>query len=103
MTAPSEKLLNGGVDAVTDHFRFCELPHTSNNNNNQDFNNLDCNTHSPPPATMVRISTTLLVVTAALLLPDSVVAHGVHPVHARTPDRLEQRRLFMAEGKRSLK
>ncbi|KAG3036226.1 hypothetical protein PC121_g24215, partial [Phytophthora cactorum] len=52
---------------------------------------------------MVRISTTLLVVTAALLLPDSVVAHGVHPVHARTPDRLEQRRLFMAEGKRSLK
>ncbi|KAL4145928.1 hypothetical protein PRNP1_011801 [Phytophthora ramorum] len=55
---------------------------------------------------MVRISTTLLVATAAIVAlasRDSVSAHGGQPGHARSPERLEQRRLFMAEGKRSLK
>ncbi|KAK1942535.1 hypothetical protein P3T76_006034 [Phytophthora citrophthora] len=55
---------------------------------------------------MVHSSLALLAVTAvlaALNLPDSASAHGGQPAHARTPERLEQRRLFMAEGKRSLK
>ncbi|ETP24038.1 hypothetical protein F441_02913, partial [Phytophthora nicotianae CJ01A1] len=55
---------------------------------------------------MVRISTNFLAVTAALAvltLPDSVDAHGGQSVHARTPERLAQRRLFMSESKRSLK
>ncbi|KUF91197.1 LYR motif containing protein 1 [Phytophthora nicotianae] len=55
---------------------------------------------------MARIFTSLLVVTAAiagLMLPDSVDAHGGQSVHARTPERLAQRRLFMSESKRSLK
>ncbi|KAL4145925.1 hypothetical protein PRNP1_011798 [Phytophthora ramorum] len=55
---------------------------------------------------MVRISTTLLVATAAIVAlasRDSVSAHGGQPAHARSLERLEQRRLFMAEGKRSLK
>ncbi|GMF34893.1 unnamed protein product [Phytophthora lilii] len=53
---------------------------------------------------MVRISTALLAAAvAAVTLSDVVSAHGGQPAHARTPERLEQRRLFMAEGKRSLK
>ncbi|KAG6614785.1 LYR motif containing protein 1 [Phytophthora cinnamomi] len=55
---------------------------------------------------MVRISAALVAATAALAaitLPDAASAHGGQPAHARTPERLQQRRLFMAEGKRSLK
>jgi protocatechuate 3,4-dioxygenase beta subunit len=54
---------------------------------------------------MARISNAILVATtaiAALALPASVDAHGGQPAHMRSPERLEQRRLFMAEGKRSL-
>ncbi|OWZ02885.1 hypothetical protein PHMEG_00025479 [Phytophthora megakarya] len=55
---------------------------------------------------MVRLSVSVLAATAvlaAITFSDNVAAHPGQPVHARSPESLEQRRLFLAKGKRSLK
>ncbi|OWY93800.1 hypothetical protein PHMEG_00036666 [Phytophthora megakarya] len=55
---------------------------------------------------MVHLTTTVLITTMALAvlsLPDIATAHGGQPAHDQSPERLEQRRLFMNQGMRSLK
>ncbi|RLN71407.1 hypothetical protein BBJ29_005015 [Phytophthora kernoviae] len=52
---------------------------------------------------MVRISTTIVAALAAFAVVDIASAHPGQPSHTRTAAELEQRRLFLAEGKRSLK
>lgn len=52
---------------------------------------------------MVRTSTAFIAVLAAFTVADLVSAHPGQPVHDRTTEQIEQRKLFLAEGKCSLK